>query len=356
MEYAASIDIVITWVDGSDPHWRKKKAQYRPDSHRSLLTADVEGRYRCNEELRFLLRSIDRYWQMPGSIFLVTDQQVPGFIRSHPRLVVVDHRDFMSSDSLPVFSSRAIEANLHRIRDLSEHYVAFNDDMFLTKPVCFDDFFSVRGAVIYLSDERLPTCAGTQNLAGHDGGIRARNWIVSRYGTSCVDHVIEHYPKGIRKSWMAELEAEDRAIFVASSKARFRETGTQSIVANLYGHWCLANGRGEIRRNACVYLESADIELDRELYALAPIVNGKLCLCINDTTDNRDDVGELHTRTSGLLNTLFPGASPYERTDCTFCSHTCLIGQKCHIHKTENLGLRVWPRQAEFQEREQRRA
>ncbi|MGZ3235952.1 MAG: Stealth CR1 domain-containing protein [Burkholderiaceae bacterium] len=356
MEHAASVDIVITWVDGSDPHWRRKKSQYRPDRRHSLLTADVEGRYRCNEELRFLLRSIDRYWRMPGRIFLVTDQQVPSFIRSHPRLVVVDHREFMAPDVLPVFSSIAIEANLHRIRDLSEYYVVFNDDQFLTRQVCFDDFFWKHGAVIYLSDESLPTYASNQNHAGHDGGIHARDWIASRYGTSYVDHVIEHYPKGIRKSWMVELEAEDRAMFIAASRARFREVGTPSIMANVYGHWCLANGKGEIRRNACVYLESTDIEYDRELDALAPLVNGKLCLCINDTTDNREDVGELHTRTSRLLNALLPTPSNYERTDCTSCLNTPMTGQKCHIHKTENPGLHRWTGQSDFLEREQRRA
>src|SRR5437868_6219622 len=72
MVRTANVDIVITWVDGNDPQWRQQKSRYRPDVRRSLLTADVEGRYRCNEELRFLLRSIERYWPMQGRIHLVT--------------------------------------------------------------------------------------------------------------------------------------------------------------------------------------------------------------------------------------------------------------------------------------------
>jgi hypothetical protein len=38
-----------------------------------------------------------------------------------------------SSPFLPTFSSPAIEANLHRIAGLSEHFLYFNDDVFLGK-------------------------------------------------------------------------------------------------------------------------------------------------------------------------------------------------------------------------------
>jgi hypothetical protein len=330
---AENVDIVIMWVDGSDPQWRRKKSRHRPDSRRCLITADVEGRYRCNEELRFLLRSIARYWTLPGRIHLVTDQQAPGFLRHHPRLSIVDHREIMPASHLPSFSSRAIEANLHRIPGLAEHYVVFNDDIFLTRAAGRSDFFGNRGAMVYLSDVLLPACAGIQTFAGQGGGVNARNWIARRYGTSHVDHVIEHYPKGIRKSWMRELEAEDAAIFAETSQARFRQAGTQSILANLYGHWCLARGRGEIRRNECVYLDSHDVEND-ELHSLSSLVHGKLCLCINDTTDNRNDVGALHKKTSRLLAELFPDPSPYERSDCESCLHAPVSGKKCGRHRT----------------------
>jgi hypothetical protein len=312
---ASDVDIVITWVDGSDPLWRRRRAQFRPDAVRSLHTSNVEGRYRCNDELRFLLRSIDRYWPMAGRIHIVTDRQVPDFLTHHTRLSVVDHREIIDPACLPVFSSIAIEANLHRIPGLAEHFVAFNDDVFLTRPVSRDDFFGAHGAVVYLTDEALPSSGDLTTLSGQNSGVNARNWIRERYGISHVDHVIEHTPKGIRKSWMSELEAEDPAIFRAATKARFREAGTQSILANLYGHWCLAKGRGEIRRNTSVYLESSDIELAPALDSLTPLTAGRLCLCVNDTTDNRSDVAALQERMTGLLTSLFPDPSPYERAD-----------------------------------------
>ena len=312
MQPMKNVDIVITWVDGGDPQWQWRKSQFSPGHHSTIENADVKGRFRCNEELRFLLRSIERHWTLSGHIYLVTDQQVPNFIRAHPSLTIVDHRDIIASIYLPVFSSMAIEANLHRIPGLAEHYVVFNDDVFLTRNVSWDDFFGDHGTVVYLSDVALPSDIDKETQADHTGGVNARNWVDTHYGVSHIDFVCEHYPKGIRKSWMMELEAKDPAIFKAVSAARFRDVGTQSIVANLYGHWCLTKGRGQIRYNECVYLESDEIEFNRDFLSLAPIIQDKLCLCINDTTDNRDDVSAFQSKISELLHSLFPTPSRYE--------------------------------------------
>jgi len=59
-----TIDLVITWVDGADPRWRAKRQAAGLDS--ALATANVEGRFRDNGELRYLLRSIGRYSAQEG--------------------------------------------------------------------------------------------------------------------------------------------------------------------------------------------------------------------------------------------------------------------------------------------------
>ena len=52
----------------------------------------------------------------------------------HPKLHIVNHRDFIPEEYLPTFSSHAIELNMHRIPDLAEHFLYFNDDVYLMKP------------------------------------------------------------------------------------------------------------------------------------------------------------------------------------------------------------------------------
>ena len=131
------IDIVITWVDGNDPAWQKKRMVYKSDG-----AADVRPeRYRDFGTLRFLLRSIEKFAPWAHHIYLVTDDQSPGWLIENDRLTVVDHRDFMPSEALPTFNSNAIEMNLHRIPGIAPKFIYFNDDMMLLSPTVEEDFF-----------------------------------------------------------------------------------------------------------------------------------------------------------------------------------------------------------------------
>lgn len=144
------IDAVITWVDGGDANWRAKRQHHSREPQRDLLPfSNGEGRYRDNDDLLFLLRSMEKFWGIDGNIFLVTDQQVPSFIAQHPRLRIVDHSQILDAQYLPTFSSRAIESALHHIPDLAEHFVSFNDDQMLTRHVQPKDFFSAVGSMVF---------------------------------------------------------------------------------------------------------------------------------------------------------------------------------------------------------------
>ena len=75
-------------------------------------------------------------------MFFVTCGQKPDWLdESNPKLRLVDHKEYIPSEYLPTFQSNTIELNLHRIPDLSEHFVLFNDDTFLLRPVKPEYFF-----------------------------------------------------------------------------------------------------------------------------------------------------------------------------------------------------------------------
>ena len=131
------IDFVISWVDGNDPAWQEKKARYQdPD-------ADLRPqRYRDWELLRYWFRGVERFATYVRRVHFVTEGHLPSWLNTaHPKLHVARHEDFMPAEALPTFSSRAIEANLHRIPGLSERFVYFNDDMFLIRETKESDFF-----------------------------------------------------------------------------------------------------------------------------------------------------------------------------------------------------------------------
>ena len=54
---------------------------------------------------------------------------------------LVRHEEYIPKRYLPTFNSNVIELWLHQIPDLGEHFVLFNDDMYLTAPVKPEDFF-----------------------------------------------------------------------------------------------------------------------------------------------------------------------------------------------------------------------
>ena len=181
------IDVVYTWVNGSDPVWLAAKARYTPKKHqrRRLLWSDdytpyddyqkyhhdeykgnhwddypdswaepvvpnatddstpaptpdeaqSESRYRDTGELRYSLRSLEKYAPWVRHIYLVTDDQIPYWLNmDSDRLTVISHREIFGRrfrQYLPVFSSPAIETMLHKIRGLSDRFIYFNDDVLL---------------------------------------------------------------------------------------------------------------------------------------------------------------------------------------------------------------------------------
>lgn len=287
-------DIVITWVNGADPVWRSKRAAHSGEIAFgvNVETANVEGRFRDNGELRYLLRSIRRFCAKDvGDIILVTDQQCPACLHELSGVRVVDHRDFISAEYLPTFSSRAIEASLHKIPTLREHFVYFNDDVALMRQVGFSDFFGGAASVFYYTDEPLPIYRDSQMLSGDSDAVNANRFILENYGRSAVRHIGEHSPRGVRKSIMQEIERRHPEVFHEVRAEKFRRLDGQSILANLYPEWCLANGVGEVRRNQCAYVFTDDFErAPKEVsqYILNEVAGRKLSLCVNDTGDNRE--------------------------------------------------------------------
>lgn len=59
----------------------------------------------------------------------------------HPKINIVNHKDFIPNKYLPTFNSVPIELNFHRIKGLADKFVYFNDDMFIIDKVKKSDFF-----------------------------------------------------------------------------------------------------------------------------------------------------------------------------------------------------------------------
>ena len=136
---AEKIDFVILWVDGTDPDWQRQRRSY---DREDLDNGDDENRFRDWGLMKYWFRGAERFAPWVNRIFLVTNGQVPKWLDlTHPKLRLVKHQDYIPEKFLPTFNSNVIELWLHKIPELGEQFVLFNDDMFLTAPVKPEDFF-----------------------------------------------------------------------------------------------------------------------------------------------------------------------------------------------------------------------
>jgi len=134
------IDFIITWVDESDPKWRKEFEYYSAKETRYINTDAC--RYRDWDTLRYWFRGVEKFAPWVNKIHFVTYGHLPKWLNTdNPKLVIVKHEDFVPADYLPTFNPKTMEFFFHKIKGLSDRFVYFNDDMFLIDGVSPDRFF-----------------------------------------------------------------------------------------------------------------------------------------------------------------------------------------------------------------------
>ena len=269
------IDFVLTWVDGSDESWKKLKRTYlEADAHK--LSSDSETysdiRYRDFGLLKYWFRAVERFTPWVNRIFFVTCGQKPDWLdESNPKLRLVNHEEYIPADYLPTFNSNTIELNLHRIPDLSEQFVLFNDDMFLLRPLK-PVFFFRKGLPVLICDLRVPLFSQynnwnriiVNNCAALKQGIRLKPMIlkhkwkfidVTNLGFACairnilslainrtvIPNSFGHMPEPHLKSTFEEIWRTIPVIMDNTSRSRFR--ADDNINQWLANAWNMFSGR-----------------------------------------------------------------------------------------------------------------
>lgn len=136
------IDFVITWVDMNDPKWKADFAKYsgKIDNTKNEMAV---ARFRDYGFLKYWFRGVESYTPWVRKIHFVTCGQHPDWLDiNHPKLHLVNHEDYIPTQYLPCFNSNLIEIYMHRIQDLTEHFVYFNDDFFIINHTPRQRFFT----------------------------------------------------------------------------------------------------------------------------------------------------------------------------------------------------------------------
>lgn len=132
------IDFVITWVDGEDEKWQEVKRNYLPENE----YGDQKERYRNWHLTRYWFRGVEKYAPWVRKIHFVTWGHLPPWLDTeNEKLHIVRHEDILPDEMRPTFNSSILELYVNRIEGLSEQFVLFNDDLFLTRSIKPEYFF-----------------------------------------------------------------------------------------------------------------------------------------------------------------------------------------------------------------------
>lgn len=334
-----AIDFVVTWLDSTDPVWQEQYESYRQNSKGDTSKA----RFRNMDIFRYWFRAVENYAPWVNKIYLISNGKFPDWInKNNPKLVLVKHEDYIPREVLPTFNSCTIELPIHKIEGLSEHFVYFNDDMFLNAPVSPEYYFKKGlpcdcnketpfNVPIYTNVEKFNIYMSMLSDIGIVNGHFNRwdtvkqspwRWFGPHLGIkgllmSCmlmkqrlfVGFSNFHIEQAYLKSTFEELWEKEND-FMLSSCTRFRE----EVIANPYvfRYWQFAKNQfyPKKRRFGTVHLiEREDIHHVEEVI----FDKNNISICLNDTPlISEDDFHYIKSRIQEFMRRKYPMKSSFE--------------------------------------------
>ncbi|HEY3337474.1 MAG TPA: Stealth CR1 domain-containing protein [Propionicimonas sp.] len=311
------VDLVYTWVDGDDPAWRARKAATLGTDlgDGNSIDAAIDARFENRDELKYSLRSVQMFANWAHHVWVVTDQQVPAWLREDERLTVVDHRQiFADPTALPVFNSHAIESQLHHIPGLADRYLYLNDDMLFGAPVRPEDFFHANGLSKFFTSQALIDISrhSEDDIAVSAAAKNNRDLIETEFGRT-ISNKLWHTPQPQSRPLLEEFEASHPGLFDDVMRSTFRHADNYSLPSSLSQYYAFASGRAVTGKVTYGYMDlsSERAELMLELWLLH---RNQQCLCVNDS--GGDDPATHQAKDAALrdfFEVYFPVASRWER-------------------------------------------
>ena len=323
------IDFIITWVDGNDPKWQAEYQKYKNEGFNSV-------RYRDWDILKYWFRGVEKYASWVNKIHFVTCGQKPKWLNeNHPKIHLVDHRDYIPEKYLPTFSSHTIELHFAKIPELADNFVYFNDDMFVINNTKESDFFvddlPCDEAVLY------PTSVnGAEGQFDHimlnDAEFFDRHfdikklikknrskWISITYGKDTLKTLflmpfpifpgimLHHQPQSFSISTLKEVEQREAQLISNTSNNKFRTA--EDINQYIFRYWQLGKGNFHpynIMRRGIFFPIKNDADYQN-------LFNSKYKLvCLNDGDENVDFENE-KKRLIKAFQSKFPQKSSFEK-------------------------------------------
>ena len=290
------IDAVITWVDGSAPDHLAQRRAFMAKADAPLHENAVNPhRWGTSDEILYCLRSIEHHAPWLRTIWIVVATDGPDLsglsdaVRAKVRLV--RHVEIFEGfeGALPTFNSLAIESVLWRIDGLSERFVYFNDDVFLTNALRPEDMFDGAKPVLRGGWEDYRHVVGNPALRADPAVFHTFVQInAARLAGFGAERLFApaHVVHPMRRSILAELAQLHGAELRNNLQHRFRDL-SQYLPQGLHNHACIAADIAVLRDGSDhVHITSGqgvggDLEIVRAHLKAAAKPENRF-LCVND--------------------------------------------------------------------------
>lgn len=331
------IDFVITWVDGQDEAWREQRARYSHTEDED----DSEVRYRDWGLLRYWFRGVEKFAPWVRKIHFVTWGHYPHWLNvEHPKLHIVRHEDYIPKKFLPTFDSCVIETHLHRIEGLSEHFIYFNDDMFLLRPIKPADFFHGKKPCDMLAFQ--PVIANPRNPAmschylynilvlskyfKKRENVRKQPWnyfhlgypplyffynLLELFFPQYTGLYTVHGPSPFCKKTFQEIWEKEMPFLNQMSAGRFRRE--KEVTQYLFREWQKLSGNFHAKN---VQKDISYLEIQNNTVKLVQTIEKQKSkiICINDAPVARD-TGSIRAELQRAFEKILPYPSSFERKE-----------------------------------------
>lgn len=307
------VDLVFTWVNAADPAWQAMRTQHEPDSP-SATDNRASTRFKDNGELRYALRAAARFMPWARHVYVVSNCAPPHWLETdHPTLTWVDHADILPQDVLPTFNSHAIETALHKIPRLSEHFVYFNDDMIVGRPLDKSWFFNARGMTrAHMEPYGMVTDGVKPNAADYLNAARNGATLVCETFGFWPSQLHRHVPYALRRSHLEKIESRFAEDIHRTRASRFRSFTNISLASFLYHHIGMAEGHCWFENTDAIIIQSSNIRWREELARAAR--ESFDVVCVNE--GGREDANLAWGQAiAHFLEKKVPFKAPWERHD-----------------------------------------
>jgi Stealth protein CR2, conserved region 2/Stealth protein CR3, conserved region 3/Stealth protein CR4, conserved region 4/Stealth protein CR1, conserved region 1 len=308
------IDMVFSWVEGSDPEFRARRAA-QMSQHVVGEGDEAEARIRQIDELKYALRAVNMFAPWVRRIFIATDSRFPAWLAEHPKITIVRAEEHFSDPAaLPTYNSHAVESQLHHIPELAEHFLYSNDDMFFGRPLKASMFFSPGGVTKFIEAKtRIGLGVNDPARSGFENAARVnRQLLFERFGQVITRH-LEHTAVPLRKTVLAEMEREFPAEFARTQASAFRSSTDISVTNSFYHYYALMTGRAVQQEKAKVLYVNTTTRAGLDLLPELRKKRSYHFFCLNDSSFPEVSAAERTERVINFLERYFPIPAPWEK-------------------------------------------